>query len=1172
MYKIIKKLLASWRIRILVGLLVFYLAFSYWAVNPLAQRILPWLAETQLASQLQVERVRFDPLALSITVDHLRLHTQDGAPLASFEQLYVDLESNGMWRRAWHFRDIRLLAPQITLDIADDGRFNWAGLLSRLNSDNKAADNTMVRLLIDHILIERGNLHYEERNRPTPFKAVLQPLGFELDGLSTLPEDRGEYSLQARFPEQGGTLRWKGELGLNPLVSTGSLEIADIKLEKLMQLVRSEDGPLVVTGGDMGAHLSYQFAMVKDKAEPFPQARVENLELMVEQLTVALQAAGEPQANAALEQLHVDIPTLIFSKQGNTELSINQLELNAREFSLMRQDQKLFGLEQARVAGVDYDLGVNHIQIAEILLADGTVNTRRDQNGHLDWQQLATAVLPVAEIESEVPEASQIPSPLGFSVQQFELERWQLKHQDNGFVHPLTLVARECNLKFAVDNESGAVAISALHSQLGGLDLRSALYRQPVVTVSRIDLQDGAIDMRENTANLAAAVISGLRTAVLVEPDRSLNWQAILQSLPDKNNSAGGAAVAEAAPWRFGVERVALENARVHVEDRTMRTPLALDIENVRLELQQLTQDFSSKIPVKASLQVQQGGALHAGGKLSFAPLNADLEIKLHALALPAFSPYLNQATLLKLDSGKLQLNGKLTLNTEKSLRGQFRGGFSLSQLGISEELTADSFISWKDISSATVQLALSPSSLHLDELHLVEPAGKFIIHEDGSMNIKRILRAPAAGAAPAPSEEPVASDADRFPVAIERISIDNADLEFADLTLRPQFGTHINALTGVINGLSSDTATTAQVELDGKVDEFGSARIRGTIQPFQATDFTDLTLAFHNLEMNRLTPYSGKFAGRRIDSGKLSVNLEYKIKQRQLMGENKFIINKLQLGERVESPDAVSLPLDLAIALLSDSNGLIDLDLPISGSLDDPQFSYGKIIWKAVVNVLTKIVTSPFRALGKLLGIDAEKMQDVGFDPGRAELAPQEQEKLKALANGMSERPGLALTLIPGFDPAADKLALQEQATRRDVLQEMGTRLRADEQPGPVDLSNTRTQSAIARLLKERTGAGSSSKTVDAVKDYFRKSKPEDLPIYSAMLDQLRATVTISDEALQKLANARVEAIHHYLVDTAGLEAGRVRAGAVSRVKSVNQLVPLRMELAVDASPAAEH
>jgi hypothetical protein len=249
----------------------------------------------------------------------------------------------------------------------------------------------------------------------------------------------------------------------------------------------------------------------------------------------------------------------------------------------------------------------------------------------------------------------------------------------------------------------------------------------------------------------------------------------------------------------------------------------------------------------------------------------------------------------------------------------------------------------------------------------------------------------------------------------VEQVRIEDGKLDFTDLSLTPQFGTQMHTLSGVINSLSTNPDTPAQLELDGKVDEFGSARIRGTLQPFKPTEFTDTKLSFRNLEMTNLTPYSGKFAGRKIDSGKLSVDLEYKVRQRQLAGENKFVIEKLKLGERVEGPNVKNLPLDLAIALLEDSNGVIDLDLPISGSLDDPKFSYGRIIWKAIVNVLTKLVTAPFRALGKLMGVSADKMEAVTFDPGSSILLPPEQEKLKLLSEAMAKRPALTLSIEPG-------------------------------------------------------------------------------------------------------------------------------------------------------------
>ena len=379
-------------------------------------------------------------------------------------------------------------------------------------------------------------------------------------------------------------------------------------------------------------------------------------------------------------------------------------------------------------------------------------------------------------------------------------------------------------------------------------------------------------------------------------------------------------------------------------------------------------------------------------------------------------------------------------------------------------------------------------------------------------------------------------------------------------------------------------------MELDGKVDEYGSARIRGTIQPFRATDFTDITLTFRNLEMTRLTPYSGKFAGRKIDSGKLSVDLEYKIKNRQLAGNNKFVINKLRLGERVDSPDAMKLPLDLAIALLEDSNGVIDLDLPISGSLDDPKFSYGRIIWKAIVNVLTKLVTAPFRALGKLLGISSEKMESVSFDPGSSKLLPPEQEKLKTLSEAMAKRPALTLTIEPGYDPEADRQALQVQAMRREVAAGAGLKLAPQEEPGPVDVNNFKVQTVLEDLYAERFGKedyqklrtsyrekekGGTTPVLDSefVERLGRRFKARDTGPVSAfhteLLERLTRKTQIDDGELMKLAQARGQAMRETLVKQ-GMDGGRLGVAAPVKQEAKDKLVGSKMSLGAGKMSAA--
>ena len=261
----------------------------------------------------------------------------------------------------------------------------------------------------------------------------------------------------------------------------------------------------------------------------------------------------------------------------------------------------------------------------------------------------------------------------------------------------------------------------------------------------------------------------------------------------------------------------------------------------------------------------------------------------------------------------------------------------------------------------------------------------------------------------------------------VRKITLSEGKMEFADLSLTPQFGTKIHELKGVVAGISTARNARAQVKLDGRVDEYGTAKIDGELNTSDPKAFTNISVVFRNVEMARLTPYSGHFAGRKIDSGKLSVDLKYQIQKGQLAGDNKIVVERLMLGEKIPSPDAVDLPLDLAVALMEDSNGVIDIGLPVKGDLNSPEFSYGALIWKAFTNLLTKIVTSPFRALGALLpGGGEETLNVVAFEPGRPDVPPPEKEKLAKLAGLLQKRPQLKLSVQGRYNPETDLAELR--------------------------------------------------------------------------------------------------------------------------------------------------
>jgi hypothetical protein len=270
----------------------------------------------------------------------------------------------------------------------------------------------------------------------------------------------------------------------------------------------------------------------------------------------------------------------------------------------------------------------------------------------------------------------------------------------------------------------------------------------------------------------------------------------------------------------------------------------------------------------------------------------------------------------------------------------------------------------------------------------------------------------------------PASSNDGAMAIAVDTIEIQDGSANYADLWIQPHFAVGIQTLNGSILGLSSNPRSRAKVELKGKVDRYAPVHIWGVTNPLAATTYTDIKMNFKGVELTSATPYSGRFAGYKIEKGKLSVDIDYKIENRQLTAAHKFVIDQLELGERVESPDAVKLPLKIAIALLKDRNGVIDVDLPVTGSLDDPQFKIGPLIWKAVLNLMTKIATAPFALLGRLFG-GGEQMNYIDFQPGSAVLQPAEHDKLTALVKALKDKEKLELDVPLTVSPDLDRPGL---------------------------------------------------------------------------------------------------------------------------------------------------
>lgn len=1209
--KIASELSHRLSVRIAGGLIVCYFLFGYFAVNPLAQRVLPWVGEKQLASRISVGKVSFDPLRLKTTIDTLKLTQNNGAPLASFDQLVVDIEVSGLLQWAWKFREISIRGPRVHFEIAQNGTFNWATLLAKLNEDKSPPSESLPRVVLQRIAIHNGQVSYLDAHRASPFKTGLSPIDLALDGFSTLPEDRGDYLLAARLPNQGGVVKWKGDMGVNPVASKGAFAIEGLNLARFKPLLASLAPDFNLAQGSLQLGFDYDFALVEEQ----PMVAVRALVMQLNQLVASLQpgrklalaqfsvttplidfsAQQQPtlrlqqlalnldglslqqgkETHAALKKAAVHLPALDVQLNKGTQAAFNGLTLELQALALAKGNEPLLQVPALSVRGLDFNLAERSVHVAQVVLPNGEAHATLDKAGVMNWQQAFAVEAPVTNA-ANVAEAAPVDDvatedkPFQLHIDDVQLQHWRLAFEHQQLLHPLRVSVADFNLGFAVAGPANALAIQHVQSSINTVTAHSSAFQSPVVSFAKLNLNQAEAHLADHTVQVQGLQLSGLHTEV-IQPaaGQPLNWQAILAPLPAMeavsqksvqkslpSSHAQPAAGSQARPWSVRLKKLALDNASVHIEDASLATPVVLDIEKALFEIRDASLDLRKPLPVNLAFQVRQGGQFRLQGKLTPDPLKVDASLQLQQFSLLPFSGYVNQFALLKLHSGALDVGGQLALQQQKTLTGGFKGGFNLHQLGVVEEAGAVPFLTWERVGSDSLALTLAPNELHMTTLEIVKPSGKVMIHEDRTMNITRIMRQPAtavpvsatAGGSLAsntsqrPALRPTAppdvaakaSSSEGFPLRIETVRIDRAELDFADLSLTPQFATHINTLSGVINGVSTLPTSVAQVEMDGKVDEYGSATVRGALQPFNVTQFTDLKLSFKNLEMNRLTPYSGKFAGRRIDSGRLSVALQYKIKQRQLAGENKFVIQKLKLGERVDSKEAANLPLDLAIAILEDSDGVIDLDLPIAGSLDDPQFSYGGIVWKAIKNVLTKIVTSPFRALGKLFGGGADQLDGIVFEVGSAVITPPEQEKLVAVAHMLGQRSKLGVSVTPAYNQAADARALQEQSLRKQVAVALGVKLSEGQSPGPIDLSNPNTQKVLDELYDALTKK-------PLLKRLASKFEKPEAGHYAQVQEQLTVSIDITEADLQALAMARGKAMQKFLVD-AGMAVQRLR------------------------------
>ncbi|QCY10471.1 DUF748 domain-containing protein [Pseudomonas sp. MPC6] len=674
---------------------------------------------------------------------------------------------------------------------------------------------------------------------------------------------------------------------------------------------------------------------------------------------------------------------------------------------------------------------------------------------------------------------------------------------------------------------------------------------RPLAKLARLDISETTVDLARQQVVVGKIRSNKLETWAALEADGQLDWQKLFASQPSKAavkakaepvstpaaaDSPNPEPAPPSKPWQVLLKDVQLRDYQVHLADRKAQPPVALDVGPLNLDLQNFDSLNGSPFKLKVDTGVGKQGKLLADGEVNLAPVSARLNVHTKDIDLRVAQSYINPFIRLELRSGMLGSDLVVDLKSTEPLAFSVTGRAQVDQLHTLDTLKTRDFLKWQQLVLEGLNYQHG-DSLSIDKVNLFQPYARFMINDDRTTNVDDLLipqppdaSAKTAAAKPAAKDKPLG-------IHIGGIAINDGSANFADFSLTPNFATAVQQLNGQIGTIDSRQAKPASVDIKGKVDRYAPVTIKGSVNPFDPMASLDIATSFKRVELTTLTPYSGKFAGYRIRKGRLNLDLHYMITKGQLKAENKVVVEQLQLGEKVDSPDAVSLPLKLAIALLKDVDGKISIELPVTGDLNNPQFSVMPIIWQTLRNLVVKAAAAPFKMIGGLVsGGGSQDLGTVSFAPGSSDLSKEAEGSLIKLSQALKERPALRLEIEGTAAQSSDGPLIAEQRLEREykynyykMLQRRGDKVPA--KAALVEVPDSEKGPLLEGIYRTRLKTQPPAEWKDLGKEE-RTAK---------MREGVIKFWSSSDVLLRQLGQDRASSIKDYLVDKTQLADERV-------------------------------
>lgn len=1116
----------AWLLGVVACLVALYAAAGFWFLPYLIRAQAPPRLANSFGIRFAAESATFNPFAYTLCLRGVTLQDHKGHPVLSLGEFAADLDVLASVRQAQAVLEVQLTAPVLRVARLKDGRLNLMALLPP--GDGKPSAG-LPPFLLSRLSLAQGRIEYHDATGHTPFSAALGGITLNLENLGTRTGQHAHFDLGARLNDRD---EWRGQGGLTlaPLAVEGRFDAAGIEPAHWL----ASFAPYTawqLKSGRLGFKAEYRY---QDGKHPHLELKGE---LHGEHL-----AAGPAKGGEELKVAKLALQGFSYALAGQ-RLGVAKAEAEGLAAP---------GVHIAKLAlgGVAYGFKDQHAQVA-------TATAEHAMGAGWTLAKLAAAGLAYkgaehrASLESAHAEGAATPwaklAKLGATALSYDLAGQRF-------------AAQSASLAGAIADHDGAAGPGGA---LAPVDLVPARGREMpklarIVGLTAKDIS-GSLDKRRlviGSVTTEAGEAGLLRT-------QAGEWR--VPGLPEGPQDQGGAgkspkssAEASGAPWAVRIGEFRLSGYALGFRDESVEPPVRISLVPATVRITGFSSEPGRQFQYYVLAGLGEQGKVELDGQAQLFPLRSELRFGVDKLWLRSLQPYWEPGVNFELKQGRLNLWGDLVVREAEDWSVDYSGAADIVELGLMDKREHQDLLSWKSLKFDGVVVGTSSRRVSVRTITTEQPYARVFISQDGTLNLARDLGPSTPAPKPAaPARPKAASAGPDWSAVVSAVRFVDGRMDFADQTLKPNFATEIARLEGNIRGLSSQENAKAELFLEGRVNGNAPVKIYGQAYPARLGANTDLALQFRGVNLATLSPYSSKFAGYRIEKGKLDLDLRYRLKDQKLEVDNRAVLDKFVLGERVDSPQASNLPLDMAVALLKDSDGRIDLDLPIQGDLSDPQFSLSDLYATAFRHMLSKLLSSPFALLGSLIPDGDGELDYVSFRPGEALLIDEEKAKLEKIAEALKQRPGLNLDIKGAADPGQDRLALAEAALLRQLRAARAAELRAQGQrnarPEALALSDEDYRRLFTRYYRSRKAGGAAA------------SGPE-TALAGPPLEQAKREVLegwpVSELELRLLAQARGEGIRDYMVDQEGLPERRVYLLDISLEPGQGQDIKARLSL----------